>query len=520
MRSISIQVMFVFVLHRCTMLMGFHSRIHKAPKIRLSSGSLRSSVIDSVPAIAADIVPRNGIIDYIGKTSASDAEAVTGFGDLVDSPLDVYKPPSSLDLLLTRFALWRQLPWKKISGKIILSAKLGGDIRLASSPQNFFSTPDPESVSSLEDIDNFFKYAAYDPRVHAVLLDINPLQCGYAKLKEIRRRIDFFKKSGKPVVAYCATGSEKEFYLSLSCDEVYVPPEGGFDLRGFSASATFTRGVLDKIGIEPQVERIGKYKSFGDQLNRYNISEAQREVVSSLLMEASNSWVKAVSSRFNMSEQEILKIWASETRVTTRDLRRLGLVSGLLYQDQVIDKTKERFRSFSKLTKFLMSMKNISDSDLARDFPDFELDDYFKRNPRRRVVVDSGSAEATDNNETTIASAEKSDDDDDDSREKEIRKIREKAILPSLFPVGKYLKKMRKGDRILKGLPFKKVRAGPRIAIINAVGGINTGKSNAGNNPSIGSDTLIEMVRDCRKDKNILGVVIRVDSPGKTCTYP
>ena len=64
---------------------------------------------------------------------------------------------------------------------------------------------------------------------------------------------------GKEIIGYAETASEKEIYLSLGCNEFYVPPDGGISLRGFSASATFIRGVFDKIGIEPQVQRIGKY---------------------------------------------------------------------------------------------------------------------------------------------------------------------------------------------------------------------------------------------------------------------
>ena len=73
---------------------------------------------------------------------------------------------------------------------------------------------------------------------------------------------------------------------------------------------------------------------------------------------------------------------------------------------------------------------------------------------------------------------------------------------PSYFPAGLYLRKMRKGARILKGLRFKEVRGGPRVAIINAAGGINSGKS--GSSPvqgkTLGSDTLIELIRRAKAD--------------------
>jgi hypothetical protein len=63
------------------------------------------------------------------------------------------------------------------------------------------------------------------------------------------------------------------------------------------------------------------------------------------------------------------------------------------------------------------------------------------------------------------------------------------------YPAGLYLKKMRKGNRVLSGLLFKEVRGGSRIAVINAVGGIGSGKSGNGvNGKSLGSDTLISQV--------------------------
>ena len=67
--------------------------------------------------------------------------------------------------------------------------------------------------------------------------------------------------------------------------------------------------------------------------------------------------------------------------------------------------------------------------------------------------------------------------------------------LGTLYPAGLYLRKMRKGSRILAGLPYKEVRGGPRIAVINAVGGIGSGKSGNGvSGKSLGSDTLIAQV--------------------------
>lgn len=54
-------------------------------------------------------------------------------------------------------------------------------------------------------------------------------------------------------------------------------------------------GVLEKVGVQPQVQRIGKYKSFGDQLMRKDMSEANREMLTALLDDIYTNFVEQVS---------------------------------------------------------------------------------------------------------------------------------------------------------------------------------------------------------------------------------
>ena len=140
--------------------------------------------------------------------------------------------------------------------------------------------------------------ASYDPRVRGVFVKIGPLDCGWAKLKEIRRHLEFFNASGKFSIAYLDAGGEKEYFVASAFQEIYVPPSGNVYLRGIALSGysllggcviwiwdigTFLRGALDKAGIEPQVKRIGNYKSAGDQLLREEMSDYQKEQLQALL---------------------------------------------------------------------------------------------------------------------------------------------------------------------------------------------------------------------------------------------
>jgi hypothetical protein len=215
--------------------------------------------------------------------------------------------------------------------------------------------------------------------------------------------MNYFRQSGKKIIAYTSAGAEKELYLSLECDEFYIPPDGGLDLRGFSGSATFLRGVFDKIGIEPQVQRIGKYKSFGDTFNRTEISEAQREVISSLLMESSDFWIDTVAKDLNKTRDEMIKLWQDTGIKTPYEYRNMGLCDGVKYLDQVEMMIKERYRedySPSLLAKFFggiqdlikrrenssteeyVNLVNSRDDDINQDY---DLNNEFSKNPRRLI---------------------------------------------------------------------------------------------------------------------------------------
>ena len=396
--------------------------------------------------------------------------------------------------------MWRQYPWKKIKGKIILNIKLGGSLSLESSltgggPFSNLGRPPPDAleISSLTDFQTLMSYAAHDPRVTSVLIQLSGFNCGYAKLEEARRSIRYLRQSGKEVFAYAAAGAEKEVFLALECSAFFIPPDGGLDLRGFTGAATFVRGVFDKLGIEPQVQRIGKYKSFGDTFNRTQISDAQREVISSLLMESSDFWADSVAEKLGRSSEEVKQLWNDTNVKSPFDFKTLGYLTGVKYLDQVerfiISKYKIDHNETFDDTEIEISLVDYRS-------PDYQLEREFEIQPRRDFFEVR--------NDTEIMEAEMK------RTKKNVKK------LPRLFPAKSYLRKMRRGSRILPNLRMKEMRGGPRVAIINAVGGIGTGKSskNGPNGQSLGSDTLIELVRKVRADKNIKACVIRVDSPG------
>lgn len=468
------------------MLGKFFSRLHAASSVTEDSVTTNKDKL---------IVPTRGIINYIGKTSS---ELNWTTAQMSGLPLE-YSPPTSLQLFLTRFNLWRQWPWKKFKGKAILKAKLSGSLPLESPPTSIFDAGnrDPDVINSLAELTNLFNFAAYDPRVTAVYIELGSLTCGYAKLQEVIRMMKYFRSSGKKIIGYAVGVSEKEYYVSRAFDEFYIPPDGVLDLRGFSASAQFLRGVFSKIGVEPQVQRIGKYKSFGDTYQRESMSDSQREVLSSILTEASNFWVKNIALSLNTTEESVRKLWSDTGVKTAYDFKKLNMVDGVIYLDQLSERITEKY---SVKSKRVSSKNETSTYNNATLYEDFDLTREFEVNPRRIYHPFND----TFANTTTNGNA------NDKNNNKKYKKV------PSVLPVQKYLRKMRAGNKILQGLQYRETSYGSRVAVINAIGAIVDGKS--GNSPlggnSVGSESIIRLIQRAKMERDVKAVVLRVDSPG------
>eukprot|EP01041_Mallomonas_annulata_P000176 gene176-302_t len=496
---------------------------------------VNQEISETIPKINVDddFISSNGLTDYIGRT-AKDGENRWATDRMI------FKPLKPLQLFKTRWNLWFQLPWKKIKGKTILKLKIQGSLQIEpsqSSGFSFGSVPDFEVIDSLADVTKLFTYAALDPRVVGILVDISSLNCGYGKLRELRRIMDYFRQSGKEIIGYCAAGAEKELYVGMGCNELYVPPDGSLDLRGFTSAATFVRGIFNNIGIEPQVQRIGKYKSFGDTFNRTSISDAQREVISSLLIESSDYWADDISMKIkSKSKIEIMKqLWDSDGVKSPYELKAMGYITGVNYMDQVENLFKIKLQ-INKTSFFPTWNNNNKTAIIEEPTGDFSLESELALFPRRKIENINNINEEQFLPFQIISNTQSTNNNsNNDNNEKLLQEFQEKQKIlqnkekeqnqlknqlakgqPSITAGGIYLRKMKKGSRILEGLPTKETFGGARVAIINADGGISSGKSGSSgiSGKTIGSDTVIAQIRRIRNDPGIRAVVLRIDSPG------
>lgn len=183
--------------------------------------------------------------------------------------------------------------------------------------------------------------AKADSRIKAILLDIDMSSAGWGKADEIRGAIADFRTSGKPVYAWMELGTNKEYYIATACDRIYLSPPGNLFTFGLAAEAMFVRGSLDKLGIYPDVFKIGKYKNAPDMFTEKKMSDAQREVINSMLDDIYGRLVNTIAERRKKSPDEVKAI-IDNAPYTAQQAKEVGLIDDAKYRDEVENELKKR----------------------------------------------------------------------------------------------------------------------------------------------------------------------------------
>ncbi len=193
---------------------------------------------------------------------------------------------------------------------------------------------------TLKDLHDILQKAAVDRRINAVVLKPSGLGAGWGKTQEIRADLEEFKKSKKPLIAFLQVASTRDYYLSTAADRIYVSPEGILDVKGLRAEAMFFKDTFQKIGVQAEVEHIGKYKSFSEPFTENKMSDAYREVTNSILDTVLDNFLTTVGRARHMTSEE-LRTALDKGPFLPDEALQARLVDGLEYEDQAFDEVKK-----------------------------------------------------------------------------------------------------------------------------------------------------------------------------------
>ncbi len=195
----------------------------------------------------------------------------------------------------------------------------------------------------LFDIVETIRYAKDDDKVTGIVLALKELpETNLTKLRYIAKALNEFKATGKPIYAVGDFYNQSQYYLASYATKVFLSPDGGVLLKGYSAYSLFYKTLLQKLDVNTHVFRVGTYKSAIEPFIRDDMSDAAKESASRWLGQLWGAYVDDVSNNrqidaktLNPSMDSFLKDLESVDGDIAKLAEKLGLVDELATRQQV-----------------------------------------------------------------------------------------------------------------------------------------------------------------------------------------
>lgn len=200
----------------------------------------------------------------------------------------------------------------------------------------------------LDDILERIRYAATDGNIKGIYIDAGSIGTGFASLKEIRDELQTFKKTGKFVIAYNAGYNQKAYYVASIADKVYVNPQGTVDFRGLASSTMFYKDLLDKVGVEMQIVKVGTFKSAVEPFFLNQMSDPNRLQVSSYLGSIYDTFINEISASRKIAADSLRTIADGYLVRNADDAVRYKLADAKLYKDELLSDLRKRLHMGEK----------------------------------------------------------------------------------------------------------------------------------------------------------------------------
>ncbi|MCE2787891.1 MAG: signal peptide peptidase SppA [Bacteroidota bacterium] len=233
-----------------------------------------------------------------------------------------------------------------ISENSILQLNLSYDIPERTS-DNPFGNFDPISMESknpigLHDIVKSIKYASTDDRIKGIYMKVDFSPASYGTLEEIRDALIEFKKSKKFIIAYGEMMEEHAYYVASVADKIYLNPSGELLIDGFSYNEYYLKGMLDKVGVQAQLIRHGKYKAAGEPFVAEKMSNENRQQIESFMGSMFTHFIAKIAEARKKSADEVRNIAEKLLVQGPADAKKYGMIDELKYEDEVDELLKKK----------------------------------------------------------------------------------------------------------------------------------------------------------------------------------
>ncbi len=210
--------------------------------------------------------------------------------------------------------------------------------RVSENPfEGFNLSGDLEKTIELKQVLDNIEKSKKDNKIKAIFINTSYVNAGLSQIEEIRNKLLEFKKTGKKIIAYSEFYSQSAYYLASVANKIYLNPVGNIELKGLSISQLFLKGLLEKLDIDMQIIRHGKFKSAIEPYKLDKMSKDNRNQMTLLLNSIADNIMDSISNQRGISLFEIQQHANKLSLENANSCLDLNYVDDLLYQDQVED---------------------------------------------------------------------------------------------------------------------------------------------------------------------------------------
>ena len=239
-------------------------------------------------------------------------------------------------------------------------------------------------LQCVDAIDN----AAVDDNIEGIYLNPGWGAVSLANIEELRAALLRFKESGKFIVSYNEVYTQRDYYLCSVADKIYMNPEGGIMWQGMASNVMFYKGLLDKLGVQPEVLRHGTFKAAVEPFIMDRMSPENRLQMERLTGSIWGELVGEIAASRGIDSSDLQR-YASELTLRTPEIAlEKGVVDSLVYMDQMIsvlneltgnDPESDEVPNLVTLSEYIGAMKpmshKVSDNVVAIVYADGEIID-------------------------------------------------------------------------------------------------------------------------------------------------
>ena len=209
---------------------------------------------------------------------------------------------------------------------------------------------------------NAINKAAIDPAIRFIYIKPDGSTSGVAHLEELRTALVNFRKSGKAIISYMENPTNGGYYLASVSDKIYMTPyDGGINMfTGLSSQLIFLKDILDRLGVNIQLIRHGKYKSAGEMYIRSSSSKENLEQNESMINSMWGSWAEQIAQSRGISVKQLNSVINDLKLVDSQDWVDNGLVDELLTREELLQQLANLY-----VTSNYGKVKTISLQDYA-----------------------------------------------------------------------------------------------------------------------------------------------------------